>query len=69
MELIPWIRTFICRIVSIDFSNKQVEEQFKNDLNKMYQLYGLSEHNMLIDDTLSDNNLAKPFAQNGGDTI
>lgn len=69
MELIPWIRTFICRIVSIDFSNKQVEEQFKNDLNKMYQLYGLSEHNMLIDDTLSDNNLAEPFGQNGGDTI
>lgn len=40
-ELIPWIRTFICRITDISFSNPQLEEQFKNDMNEMYLLYGL----------------------------
>lgn len=47
-ELIPWIRTFICRITDIQFSNKTLEEQFKNDLRQMYELYGLngqSNHN------------------------
>ncbi len=40
-EIIPWIRTFICRIVSINFSNKELEEQFKNDIDEMYAMYGL----------------------------
>lgn len=40
-ELVPWIRTFICRIVEIHFSNEELEEQFKNDLREMYALYGL----------------------------
>lgn len=40
-ELVPWIRTFICRITSICFSNKQLEAQFKNDIEQMYRLYGL----------------------------
>ena len=44
-ELIPWIRTFICRITDIQFSNKTLEEQFKNDLGKMYELYGLNDQN------------------------
>ena len=38
-ELVPWIRTFICRIVDIHFSNKELEKQFKDDLEKMYSLY------------------------------
>ncbi|MEG1808514.1 MAG: WYL domain-containing protein [Oscillospiraceae bacterium] len=42
-ELVPWIRTFICRIVSIHFSNQELEAQFKNDIDKMYRLYGLSK--------------------------
>lgn len=41
-ELVPWIRTFICRIVSIHFSNQELEAQFKNDINEMYCLYGLN---------------------------
>ncbi|MBR2929856.1 MAG: WYL domain-containing protein [Clostridia bacterium] len=41
MELIPWIRSFICRIVSLRFSNRTVENQLKADLSKMYSLYGL----------------------------
>jgi hypothetical protein len=40
-ELIPWIRTFICRITEISFSDKELEQQFKNDLEEMYALYGL----------------------------
>ena len=40
-ELVPWIRTFICRIVSIHFSNQELETQFKNDINDMYHMYGL----------------------------
>ena len=41
LEMIPWIRTFICRITDINFSSKELEEQFKNDLKAMYTLYGL----------------------------
>lgn len=40
-EMIPWIRTFICRITDISFSNKDVEKQFKDDISAMYRLYGL----------------------------
>lgn len=40
-ELVPWIRSFICRIVSISFSDKVLEEQFKKDIGEMYRLYGL----------------------------
>lgn len=40
-ELVPWIRTFICRIVSVSFSDKALEEQFKRDIGEMYRLYGL----------------------------
>ena len=41
-ELVPWIRTYICRIVDIYFSNRKLEEQFKKDIYKMYQLYGMN---------------------------
>jgi len=40
-ELIPWIRTFICRITDISISNKVLEIQFKEDLRAMYEMYGL----------------------------
>ena len=38
-EMIPWIRTFICRITSMDFSNRPIENQFRQDLEEMYRLY------------------------------
>lgn len=38
-ELLPWIRTFICRITDVNFSNKTVEFYFKKDIEKMYSLY------------------------------
>lgn len=40
-ELVPWIRTFICRITSISISNKALEEKFLKDLDEMYALYGV----------------------------
>ena len=40
-ELVPWIRTFICRITEYSFSNKDLEAQFKEDIEEMYRLYGL----------------------------
>lgn len=40
-ELIPWIRTFICRITELHFSNEALEKQFKNDIKRMYEMYGL----------------------------
>ena len=42
-EIIPWIRTFICRITDLDFSNKAIERRFKNDLEEMYKIYGVKE--------------------------
>lgn len=40
-ELLPWIRTFICRITAISFSNPEVAQRFQQDLKQMYQLYGV----------------------------
>lgn len=42
-ELVPWIRSFICRIVEIHFSNKELEKQFRDDMESMYHLYDLGE--------------------------
>ena len=42
-EMIPWIRTFICRIVEMNFSNKVLEAQFKSDLEAMYRMYGVKK--------------------------
>ena len=42
-EMIPWIRTFICRIVKMNFSNRSVENQFKKDLESMYWMYDVKE--------------------------
>lgn len=42
-ELIPWIRTFICRITEIHFSDENLQKQFTDDLNAMYEAYGVTE--------------------------
>jgi len=42
-EMIPWIRTFICRITELHFSNRTLENQFKHDLETLYALYGIGE--------------------------
>ena len=42
-EIIPWIRTFICRIVQMSFSNRTQVNKFKEDLDEMYKMYGIGE--------------------------
>ena len=42
-EMIPWIRTFICRIIKMNFSDRNLENQFKKDLEAMYRMYGVRE--------------------------
>ena len=42
-ELVPWIRTFICRICELKMSNKILERRFKNDIKTMYKMYGIEE--------------------------
>nr|MBQ6242309.1 WYL domain-containing protein [Lachnospiraceae bacterium] len=42
-EILPWIRTFICRITQMDFSNRTVENKFKEDLAEIMRLYGLTD--------------------------
>lgn len=41
VEMIPWMRTFICRITALNFSNRTVENQFKKDIESMYSLYNI----------------------------
>ena len=41
MELLPWLRTFIGRIVSLTCSNVKVEEQFWEDLSILARQYGI----------------------------
>ena len=41
-ELIPWMRSFLCRITEFHFSNKELEEQFAADIREMYALYGIT---------------------------
>ncbi len=40
-EMTPWIRTFICRITKLNFSNRTVENRFKRDIEDMYRMYGI----------------------------
>ena len=40
-ELVPWMRTFICRITGVSFSDKAIEARFLQDIREMYALYGL----------------------------
>lgn len=40
-ELLPWIRTFICRITQLNFTNRTLENRLKNDIREMYRIYGI----------------------------
>lgn len=42
-EMVPWIRTFICRITEMHFSSRTLENQFRADLETMYKMYGIGE--------------------------
>ena len=39
-ELIPWLRTFIGRIVSFSCTNKIIEARFWSDFSIMAEMYG-----------------------------
>ncbi len=39
MEMLPWIRTFTSHLTKISFSNHAAEEQFRETLQCMYQMY------------------------------
>lgn len=41
MEMLPWIRTFICRISFFECSDRETEARFRRDLQRMYRMYGL----------------------------
>lgn len=41
-ELLPWIRTFIGRILSLECSDKSVEERFYDDLQAMLRMYQMN---------------------------
>ena len=41
MEMLTWVRSFICRITHFECSNSETEARFRNDLLKMYEMYGL----------------------------
>ena len=43
MEIIPWVRSFICRITFFDCSEKSVVRRFYTDVRKMNRLYSLGE--------------------------
>lgn len=41
LEMIPWLRTFIGRIVSIHSDHPRLEKRFQADLEALFQLYGV----------------------------
>ncbi len=47
-EMVPWIRTFICRITDINMSNKKLEKIFRDDIQSMYDMYGIGGDNNVI---------------------
>ena len=42
-EVVPWIRTFLGRITQLNFSNRSIENAFKDDVAALYSLYGIEE--------------------------
>ena len=42
-EMLPWVRTFIGRLLSLQCSSKSVEQRFYRDLQTMYHIYQINE--------------------------
>jgi hypothetical protein len=71
-EMLPWLRTFIGRIVSLRCTNKSVEERFYHDLAVLAEQYGVScEEKVLLCEKSSENSdergAACPTSSGGGD--
>ncbi len=45
-EMMPWIRSFIGRIISIESNNEHIERTLNNDLQYMYQMYDLDDESL-----------------------
>mgnify|MGYP002512326614 FL=1 len=43
-EMLPWLRTFIGRILKLTCTAKSIEQKFYRDLQKMYEIYGISQN-------------------------
>lgn len=43
-EVIPWARSFICRITYFDCSEKIIARRFYDDIRKMNRLYSENEN-------------------------
>jgi len=39
-ELTTWLKTFMGRVISVEGGTDEFREKFKDDVNKMYRLYG-----------------------------
>ncbi len=42
-EMLPWVRTFIGRILSLTCTSKSVEQRFYRDLQAMYEMYEIPQ--------------------------
>jgi len=43
-EMLPWLRSFIGRIVELRGTNEKAINQFNNDLKWLYEMYELGEN-------------------------
>ena len=42
-EMLPWIRTFIGRIISLESNHSRLTGTFHRDMNALYKMYGISK--------------------------
>ena len=42
-EMMPWVRTFIGRIISFESDNEYLQTKFQRDIEQMMRMYGISE--------------------------
>jgi len=40
-EMLPWIRTFLCRITSLEMTDTESKEKFLTDIRKLADIYGV----------------------------
>jgi DNA-binding transcriptional ArsR family regulator len=41
VEMVPWIRTFLCRITKLNLSDRTLENRFEQEIEEMYRMYGI----------------------------
>lgn len=51
-EIIPWVRTFICRITFFDCTDKYIVRRFYGDIRKMNRMYFGEEEDVEADDVI-----------------